>query len=259
MKQTKKTATSLFFLCSYPKSGRTWLRFILANYLNQIFNLNLTLDFWTLFTLLPNGGSHPQKGLPAYKFAHKTDIPVIISSHGLWQDKFNKGNIIFLLRSPVDVLISYYYHLSYGMGVYDKNIQHFIRDPQAGIAHLIAYLNQWSHHLDLNQTHILSYEQMQSNTQKTVTEIIKFIGLPVENQALNDAIEAASFEKMRALETAKGAPWLCVNSDNPAALRTRQGKVGNHDKYLEEEDIIYIQQQCELKFTDATKNLFAQV
>jgi len=163
---TQKSGHSLFFLCSYPKSGRTWLRFILANYLNQIFNLNLTLDFWTLFTLLPNGGSHPQKGLPVYKFAHKTDIPVIISSHGLWQDRFNKGKIIFLLRSPTDLLISYYCHLFYSMGVYHENIHNFIRDPEMGIAHLIVYLNQWSQHLDLNQTHILSYEQMQSNTEK---------------------------------------------------------------------------------------------
>jgi|GEM_PF-5604915 len=92
--------------------------------------------------------------------------------------------------------------------------------------------------------------------KKTVTEIINFLGLPVENQTLNYAIEAASFEKMRALETAKGAPWLCVNSDNPEALRIRRGIVGNHDNYLEEADIFYIQQQCELKFTEATKNLF---
>jgi len=81
--------------------------------------------------------------------------------------------------------------------------------------------------------------------------------LPLEEQALQHAIAAASFENMRALETAKGAPWLCANSNNPEALRTRRGVIGKQDIYLTPEDKIYLEQECESQFTDATKKLFA--
>lgn len=257
--QLQKPLLTRFILCSYPKSGRTWLRFILANYLNHIFELNLDLDFWNLFTLLPNGGRDPQKGLPVYQFSQRPDIPLITSSHAFWHNRFKNQNIIFLIRSPSDLLVSYYCHLSYGMDVYHQDISDFLRDPQVGVASLIIYLNQWSQHLDLTKNHILSYEQMQSQLDDTVAGIIKFIGLPLQKKALYSAIEAASFHNMRALETTKGAPWLCANTENPDALRTRRGIVTNHNSYLTPEDLIYIEQQCELKLTKTTKQLLAKV
>lgn len=41
-------------LMSYPKSGRTWLRFILANYFAAIVKTGEPVDLHTMFAFLPN-------------------------------------------------------------------------------------------------------------------------------------------------------------------------------------------------------------
>ncbi len=255
---TAKSALSPVILSSYPKSGRTWLRFILANYITQTYNLNLDVDFWCLFTLVPNGGKDPKKGLPAYQLGDRPDIPLILATHGFWHQKFIERKVIWLIRSPADVLVSHYCHLSYSMGIYNNSISNFLRSPEQGLNRLIVYLNQWSQHLDENKTRILSYEQMQSQPHGTLKALIEFIGMPWDKPALEYAIEAASFGIMRAIETKKGAPWVRGNQENSAALRTRRGEVGSYHKHLSEEDIIYIQQQCEAKLIPAAKQLLTE-
>ena len=48
------------FIASFPKSGRTWLRFILANYLNRLLSLGLELDLRSMFGLIPNDVLDPE-------------------------------------------------------------------------------------------------------------------------------------------------------------------------------------------------------
>jgi hypothetical protein len=69
---TDGAALATGFLCSYPKSGRTWIRFALANLLTSIHHLDRSVDLGSLFELLPNMDGHeadPGKDVSVYSTA----------------------------------------------------------------------------------------------------------------------------------------------------------------------------------------------
>jgi hypothetical protein len=65
------------FIASYPKSGRTWLRFILADYLSDRFDLGLRVDLQTMFGVLPNDDLSAERGLPAFGFGDRPGMPLV--------------------------------------------------------------------------------------------------------------------------------------------------------------------------------------
>ena len=56
------------FLVSYPKSGRTWFRFVLSNYFAHAFNLDTDVDLHSMFKIMPNFDGDPVRGIPAFAF-----------------------------------------------------------------------------------------------------------------------------------------------------------------------------------------------
>src|SRR3546814_5506418 len=75
-----------------------------------------------------------------------------------------------------------------------------------GLTALIIYWNGWAKGLLWTQHLILSYEGMLSQTEKSVAEILNFIGLAINTSALRNAIAAAQFDRMQEQERAQGIP-----------------------------------------------------
>ena len=70
------------FFCSFQKSGRTWLRFILGNYLNIKFELRLALDFHNIYSVLPSLTKKKQIA-EAYKLLAPLNTPLIFFTHSM--------------------------------------------------------------------------------------------------------------------------------------------------------------------------------
>ena len=113
---TIKPRKPVFYLCSYPKSGRTWLRFLLANYLNLFYQLGLDIDLHSYFSVLPNEGHDSLRGIDTYRFPADARFPLLVSTHKTYtRQKFSeaeRAHVIFLLRSTPDVLVSWFFHCS---------------------------------------------------------------------------------------------------------------------------------------------------
>src|SRR3546814_696322 len=56
------------FLTSYPKCGRTWLRYLLSHYLAETVGLGFQPDLVSTFRILPNFDCDPVRGVPAFHF-----------------------------------------------------------------------------------------------------------------------------------------------------------------------------------------------
>jgi alcohol sulfotransferase len=239
------------FCCSYPKSGRTWLRFILANYFNQLFEFEAGIDYNNVFTLFPNAGGDPLRGIPAYR--HMTDdrIPLVAFFHSGYHPQYDNFDVIFLVRGIHDTLVSNYFQVSNRLGVFSGDIKSFIRNTEMGVAGLIQYLNGWSDNLAKIKHRVISYEMLHDDTKNCASGVIRFLGLSCDDSALSKAIEASTFGKMKNIEIQHGFPNpnLQPKAGDNNALRAREGKIGNYSQYLDAEDIRYIDEICDNKLS----------
>ncbi|HED06183.1 MAG TPA: hypothetical protein ENI61_05815, partial [Ignavibacteria bacterium] len=94
-------ANKRILLASFPKSGNTWIRFILGNIYNKIEKQTNSIDFYSIHKIIP------EQGQKALEFKN---LPQIFKTHGLYEKNFEK--VILILRNPSDTLYSYYKYLN---------------------------------------------------------------------------------------------------------------------------------------------------
>lgn len=88
------------FIVSYPKSGNTWTRFLIANIISEP---GLEVDFKNIDFLVPDIYQASNNQLA------KMDSPRYLKSHEYFDPRYKK--VIYIVRDPRDVLVSYYYYL----------------------------------------------------------------------------------------------------------------------------------------------------
>lgn len=214
-------------LTSYPKSGRTWFRFILASYLKTIVTPDEPADLHNMFTVLPNLAWDPERGIPAFDRRRFAAMPLIAVSHEYPSGLLRSAcPIIYMVRDPRDLMVSAYYHATRHRQNYSGDIDAFVRDPQIGLAALVRHLNEWLPALLRHPRYIVHYERLSATPHMVVQEALQFLGVEVDRALVDRAIDAASFGKMRELEVKQGIPGHEYDRSDPQALRIRRGAIG---------------------------------
>ncbi len=86
------------FVVSYPKSGNTWVRFLIAHLVAE----GRPVDFSSVQEIVPG-----IDWLPANKL-RSLARPRILKSHEYFDPRY--GKLLYLVRDPRDVVVSYYHH-----------------------------------------------------------------------------------------------------------------------------------------------------
>lgn len=245
----------IYYMFSFPKSGRTWLRFALANYINIQYNLGLRIDLHSMFTLIPNDGANLEKGIGAYSYVKDQRFPAVISSHKSL-DKIEENNgIIILLRLVFDVMVSDYHQHVYFLKIFNGSIKEFIRKDNSSLHTYCKFVNSIN---SLNSKNIiLTYEMMHDDMNIVMTKTLDFLNISINQDILSKAIIASSFENMKNNEDKYGIAGKNDSGGNPNGLRVREGKVGNYFKYLDEDDVIYIQEFCDKNLSLKSKEILS--
>jgi len=241
----KLASKSPHYLCSYPKSGRTWLRFILAHYFNLRHDLGLDLDFDTLFHLLPNLSTSLRRGIDAYRFASDARVPLILSSHRPFAaTEFPGGDVVFMARNVCDILVSNFFHVTRQRREkrrFHGDLPAFLRDPEQGVAHYARYMNSWEPALRDKRSLLVSYESLSAEPEATSSRVLEFVGVDdVDDVLLAEAVRSSAFERMRETEIEKGIGGQNYDRGDPDALRVRKGKVGGYVDYLRDDDLRFV-------------------
>lgn len=246
------------FVFSYPKSGRTWLRFILANYLNDIYGLGLEIDMNSMFNLLPNNGQDPLRGLPAYKYAENEPVPLIVFDHTYFDQAISNFKSVFILRNALDTIVSQYFQMTYRIGSFQGTLTDFVRQSSASVTPFVDYLNSWAGYLNnASENHLLiTYENLHTSIEETVSKVLDFLNLPCEKEQLKSAIELSTFARMKKIEISKGFPNPNIQFNANNALRAREGAVGGFTKHLNEDDIAFIRAELKERLSDAAKTVY---
>jgi hypothetical protein len=116
-------------------------------------------------------------------------------------------------------------------------------DPNQGLPRIIEYMNGWIRELD-NFDHILvvRYEDLRSDPETQLSRLMSFLGEDARPEVIKDAVEFASVENMRKMESQNyfwrsGSRVQAKDASNPDSYKVRKAKVGGYRDYFDDEQI----------------------
>ncbi|WEX75601.1 sulfotransferase domain-containing protein [Sinorhizobium numidicum] len=254
---TAHAARADAFLISYPKSGRTWFRYVLAHYFASVGGVPEAIDLHNMFSIVPNFDLDPVRGIPAYRFGTANNtVPRVFVSHLDYQaSRFLRRPVIMMVRDPRDVIVSAFFHATRHKHRFQGSLSDFIRDREHGMPAMVRYLNRWADGLSSRAHFVLSYESLSADTEEQTEAALKFLGCQIDRQALRNAVEAGRFDVMQDRERIEGIPAHDYNRNDVESLRMRRGKVGGFRDYLDDAQLLEVERLCSANLTPAAKRL----
>lgn len=222
----------------YPKSGNTWLRFLLYNYRNLLINPEEThtISFDRLNSLQNNvmdrGTTFDvEEGFPLFYRTHK----IVKKPYNLFDKK------IFIHRNPLDTLISAYHF-------YKNREIPFSDDPKKlstklqDIDFYVLYkINIWIDFYRVSIKHadyIMNYSKMKINCMKELSELICFLNWDFNEKLIKKSVEFSSFDKVKKMGEEKDQKYGNGPKDGTfKAEFTRSGEEGQFRDELKKETI----------------------
>jgi len=260
---------SIVWLASYPKSGNTWLRVFLANYIynsekpvpiNQIHRVGIgdsNSKAYRMVTKEVLDPTNPMQGArirPAVLQAivnNKADINLVKThcenaiAYGvkLIPPELTRS-AVYIMRNPLDMIVSYASH--YGNTI-DEAIEGIARKDNSllgGGDTVYQYLGTWSNHvIGWSKARkfpvlMLRYEDMLKDPHEAFDRVIHHIGLPIDRDRLERSVRFSDFKLLQ--EQEKKTSFV-ENSDNQD-LFFRSGKSEQWKTELNEDQVAQILQ-----------------
>ena len=234
------------YILSYPKAGRTWLKLILMNYFITKYKLILKKEEHILNTHII---AKMNKNIPDISFTHDlgdkwiswignpNDIKIILND---WIDKY----IVLLIRDPISILVSSFYHKKYRTTVndkdnYDGTLEEYVND-EINFERILMYYKTWSAFLQLRRDikgPCIYYEDL-SNKECIISLINKEFGLKISNRAINKAMNNCTFDKMKYYEQLNETSVIQITDDE----RSKKFREGKQKGYIDQLDTKTIKQ-----------------
>jgi len=195
------------WIASYPKSGNTWVRFLVCNLVFGVQDSAAELN--RLAPDIHELGAVP--ALPEQPVLMKTHFP---STAALALGAETAG-AIYVVRNPGDVMLSNYHYsrrrgdeTAHEAAAFERYVGQFLAargDPRW----IALHMGTWDDHVRgwLQVRHAfpvlpLRYEDLLADPQRGAAQICSFLGLTRSDEALALAVRGASFQRMREIEEA---------------------------------------------------------
>jgi len=257
----------IVWLASYPKSGNTWLRAFLHNFLRdpeRSHDINKLTDLTAGESM-----THLYRAQDAALDQHFTDErvrelrplvhrtiseaspdTVLVKTHNALVEDGGyplislelTAGAIYIVRNPLDVVISFSHH---NRTTVDKMIEFMGSKTAATVSNeknVYEVYDSWSGHVaswtatPSPTLHVVRYEDMLANPQKSFAAVVKFLGIEAPRQRIEKAIRLSSFTVLKEQERRQGF------RERPSAMEAffREGKAGQWKKVLTKEQVAAI-------------------
>lgn len=216
-----------YYLVSYPKSGNTWVRFLLANYLHSG-----SVDFDNIQEIIPEYNVNPITQNSTHFF----------KSHESYNSSYQ--NVIYVVRDPRDMIVSfYYYRLNANIINSDTSIQEYIYSFLSNP----GKFGQWNEHVrswyemkDHINILFVKYEDLVNDVTNEFLRILEFVNLPKEKYKLIKAIRSSDFQNLRLAERKSSHPVIKKIKSNNSYF-TRKGRVGDYARYFDKKNLSLVE------------------
>ena len=234
------------YVISYPKSGRTWLRVMLAKALALHFEDPRNIVFDPVDVVRNNH----QRG-PLIRFTHDRSAksPAVETNQGEERyQQYTRKKVIFLVRDPRDVLVSHYFQRTRRRGYnHDLSLSDFVKHPWWGADRVVAFMKGWYEHRRVPSDFLLvRYEDMHRDTAAELRRILTFLNLgDVSDEIVRTSVDYASFDNMlkMSLNELSEEPRLApADPQDPESFKVRKGEIGGYKRYLSAADVEYVEE-----------------
>jgi hypothetical protein len=219
------------FLASYPRSGNTWMRFVMYELLT-----GAPTDYAAVRRTIPYVGYH--RGTAALL----EDGGRVIKTHEPFRAVYGGKRAIYIVRDPRDVAISEHKFRTRN-GAYNKGLDVFIDEFLDG---KVQRFGSWAYHVtswldsDLaagGRLHVVKFEELRADTPGVVQDVLDFLGVERSPGEVKAAVEANSVENMRRKEDASTMKKRIAKSPPPDSRFVNKGAVGGWRDILSDDQI----------------------
>jgi len=220
------------FVASYPRSGSTWLRFLLFEAL-----ANTEAGFDNVNRVIPDVGMHasapsilPSRGR-------------VIKTHEAYRSEYKRA--IYVVRDPRDVALSEFAYegaLGRVSGNFDRYLTDFLQGTATAYGSWLDHATSWidSPLAGRGTLMVVRYKDLRKDTEKQLEQILKFLDVSLDRPRIVQAIRNNDFQRMRVKE--ERTPQLGNPTDDEKRF-VRKGSVGGWKDQLTAEQLERIEEK----------------
>ncbi|MBV9572632.1 MAG: sulfotransferase domain-containing protein [Acidobacteriales bacterium] len=224
------------FIASYPKSGNTWTRFLVANLIRP----QQPVTFLNIHEIVPDPDSQSRN------FLRNCPRPRVIKSHYPFDPRYKR--VISIVRDPRDVALSqYHFQIKRALVRADCTIEDYVRQFVTG--HTCDY-GSWGQNVGswliarYNSPGflLLRYEDLIAHPEEGLGKMAELLGLTPDRSALERAVALSSADNMRKLEQQQAGKWEMTKASRKDIPFVRSAKAGGWESGLPREAVALIEQ-----------------
>lgn len=182
---------------SFPKSGRTFVRAMLARLYQRRFGIDerKLLEFPML--------ERAPAEVPRLLFTHAGDAMRTPGQIMLDPRAFAHARVVLIARHPGDVAVSRFHHLKHRsrdrarQRLADQPLEDFVWSERGGIPSVVAFLNAFA---ALPGITIIRYRDFLDRPETALSKLSEAIGLAAGEEDIADAVEFARLDNLRQRE-----------------------------------------------------------
>ncbi len=223
------------WVVSYPKSGNTWTRFLIANLIAG----RETVDWSNIEHWVPDIyiSRDPQ--------LRSLSRPRYFKSHEPYRPDYRR--VVFIVRDPRDVAVSYFHFVrKTNMLPVDATMDDFMQKFMGG---RIDPYGSWGENVGswlgarrgTPDLLLLRYEDLLSDTASQLARIAQMLQLPVDNEQLHRAVENSRADRMRELEQSQRHKHKMLKRSRSEIPFVRTAKAGQWQTELPPEAVRQIE------------------